>query len=276
MDSTISFNDFLLFEKQVFGEAFPIASYDPSLIRYGEYRFVLDELNLQPGTNVLDLGCEFNIFMQYLAYRGVRILGVDINPKVQRTINDLKHKVEKSTKAVLDLRFQQEDATKLSLAPESVEAVIAVSSIEHMFSASGHGDQLAVASIARVLKRGGLAAITVPMSNGVPFHESPKGDARFAGPYRLYTPETLAARYLSNPELEVVSLKYLANSTPDVRFSQMHFHRFWLQTLSAADRAKWHWVQPILASVFNPIIPAQEGDQRLETLNTALICLRKI
>jgi hypothetical protein len=153
--------------------------------------------------------------------------------------------------------------------------VIAVSSIEHMFSNAGHGDQLAVTSIARVLKPGGLAVITVPMSNGTPFHESPRGDARFAGPYRLYTPDTLATRYLSNPKLEVVSLKYLANSTPDVRFSQMHFHQFWLQTLSANDRAKWNWVQPILASVFNPIIPAKEGEQRIEALNTALICLRK-
>ncbi len=113
------------------------------------------------------------------------------------------------------------------------------------------------------------------MSNGTPFHESRLGDARFRGPYRLYTPETLPERYLTNPELETVEVKYLANSTPDVRFSQMHFHQFWLQTLSAQDRAKWHWAQPILESVFNPIVTAKEGEQRLEALNTALICLRK-
>jgi SAM-dependent methyltransferase len=275
MTPNISFNDFLLFEKQVFGDEFPIAKYDPALIRYGEYRFVLDELHLQPGMALLDLGCEQNIFMQYLAYRGVRILGVDINPKLQHPIDDLKRKVEKSTKVALDIRFKTDDATKLSLESESVDAVIAISSIEHMFSDKGHGDQLAVASIAHVLKTGGVAVITVPMSNGTPFHESPRGDARFAGPYRLYTPDKLAERYLSNSELEVVSLKYLANSTPDVRFSQMHFHQFWLQTLSANDRTKWNWVQPILASVFNPSVPAQEGEQRLEALNTALICLRK-
>jgi SAM-dependent methyltransferase len=264
-----------LFERQVFGDDFPIAKYDPTLIRYGEYRFVLDELRLQPGMLVLDLGCEFNIFMQYLAYRGVRIVGVDINPKVQGAIEDLKRRVETSTNTRLDIRFKADDATQLSLESDSVDAVVAISSIEHMFSKDGNGDQLAVASIARVLNKNGLAVITVPMSNGTPFHESPRGDARFDGPYRLYTPDMLAARFLSDSCLEVVNLKYLASSTPDARFSQMHFHQFWLQTLSAKDRAKWNWAQPILASIFNPIISAQEGEQRLESLNTALICLRK-
>lgn len=44
------FVDFLSFEARVIGEPTPIALYDPYLIRYGEYRFILDSIIVQPGT----------------------------------------------------------------------------------------------------------------------------------------------------------------------------------------------------------------------------------
>ncbi len=275
MDWSKHFNNFLDFEKKVFGDSFPIAVYDPALIRYGEYRFVLDTIPFTPGQMVLDLGCEANIFLLYLASTGCRLLGVDLNPRIWNNLQDKKKKVEKATDRKLDVTFKADDATRLSLPPNSVDAVIAISSIEHMFSKSGSGDQMAVESIARVLKPAGLAAVTVPMSNGTPFHESPKGDARFAAPYRLYTPEVLEQRFLSHPQLEVMNLSYLANTTPDARYSQLQFHMFWLQSLSAQERMKWAWVNPILATIFNPIITREEGHQRIDTLNTALICYRK-
>jgi len=275
MNSTVSFNDFLEFERAVFGDEYPIAAYDPALIRYGEYRFALESLPFQPGQTVLDLGCEANIFLLYLAYRGCRLIGVDVDPNVWRSLEERKKRVEKVFGQTLDVTFKADDATRLTAPPDSVDGVIAISSIEHMFSPHGHGDQLAIESIARVLKPGGAAVVTVPMSNGTPFHEAPKGDKRFAGPYRLYTPEVLRKRYLSDPALELVRFSYLANSTPDVRFDQMHFHLFWLQKLKHQDRAKWAWAQPILAGVFNPIISVEEGVAQVYRLNTALICFRK-
>ncbi len=271
----MQFSDFLDFEQMVFGDSFPIATYDPSLIRYGEYRFALDALTWRPGQIVLDLGCEANIFMLYLACRGCTVVGVDLNPIVWVKLQDRKRQVEKATRRKLDISFKKSDATQLSLEPDSFDAVVAVSSIEHMFSKNGNGDEMAVESIARVLKPGGYAVITVPMSNGTPFHESPQGDSRYMGPYRLYTPEMLRVRFLSNPMLEIVRLNYLANTTPDVRYPELHFHQFWLQVLTEHDRVKWAWAYPILASIFNPIVTAEEGEQRIDALNTALICTRK-
>jgi SAM-dependent methyltransferase len=270
-----SLNDFLEFEKQVFGESFPIATYDPYLVRYGEYRFVLEMLPLHPGETILDVGCEKNIFLLYLAYRGVRALGVDLNQMVWKELRKRKKKVEQSTGRKLDLVFKADDATQLSLEPESVNHVIAISSIEHMFSARGDGDQLAMASIARVLKPGGLVAITLPTSNGGPFHEAPSGDERFAGPYRLYTPEAVEERILSQPDLAKVSLKYLAHTGPDLRYPHTHFFRFWMDRLTTEERRKWAWANPILADLFNPIVSQEEGERRLDTVNTVLICLRK-
>ena len=63
MNSRLSFEGFLDFEKHAFGESYPIAAYDPYMIRYGEYRFVLDMLPFRPGETVLDVGCEKNIFI---------------------------------------------------------------------------------------------------------------------------------------------------------------------------------------------------------------------
>lgn len=275
MNSANCFQDFVEFEKCVFGESIPIAAYDPYLIRYGEYRFALDMLSFRPGETVLDLGCEKNIFLLYLAYRGVRALGVDLNSVVWKELQKRKKMVEQVTGQKLQVTFKADDATQLSLEPASVDRAIAISSIEHMFSEQGHGDQLAVASIARVLKPGGLVVITLPMSNGGPFHESPTGDERFAGPYRLYTPEVVQERILSQPELAKVSLKYLAHTSLDPRYSHFHFFRFWTESLTPEERLKWAWANPILADLFNPIISQEEGERRLDTVNTVLICLRK-
>lgn len=275
MNSSATFHGFLEFEKKVFSDSFPIAHYDPALIRYGEYRFVLDALTFEPAKTVLDLGCEANIFLLYLACTGSRVIGVDIDPKVWRLLEEKKNAVEKATGRPLDVTFKMDDATRLSLPSDSVDSVIAISSIEHMFSKNGHGDQMAIESIARVLRPGGVAAVTVPMSNGAPFHESPNGDKRFAGPYRLYTPETLQERLLSHPQLEIVRHGYLSNSTPDSRYPDMYFHQFWMNTLSAKERLKWAWAFPILAATFNPMVTRDDGHSRVHTLNTALICFRK-
>lgn len=275
MDSFPSFDGFLEFEKRVFGESFPIASYDPYMIRYGEYRFVLDVLSFHPGETVLDLGCEKNIFILYLASQGVQAVGVDLNPLIARELQKRQKKVESVTGRKLQLTFRVEDATQLSLEPESVDKVIAISSVEHMFSQRGHGDQLAVASISSVLRPGGLAVLTLPMSNGGPFHEAPLGDERFTGPYRLYTPEAVEERILSQSDLAKVSLKYIAHRTPGRRYPHTHFFRFWMDSLTAEERLKWAWANPILADLFNPIISQEEGERRLDTVNTVLICLRK-
>lgn len=270
----VLFDEFLEFERKVFGEEFPISAYDPYLIRYGEYRFALEILSPQRGETIADLGCESNIFILYLAYLGVRVLAVDLNPLAGDELQQKVRRAEEATGHKLNVHFEVQDVTQLRIESESVDKVIAISSIEHMFCEQGYGDQLAMAHIARILKPGGLATITLPMSGGGPFHEAPNGDEQFGAPYRLYTPQALAERILSHPELEVVSLQYLVHTTPDPRYAPRQFFRFWTG-LSTEERQKWAWANAILATVFNPIIPQEEGDRHLEQVNTALICLRK-
>ena len=268
------FTDFLTFELDVFGEPPPIATYDPYLIRYGEYRFILDHLPLEPGATVVDVGCEANLLMFFLATRGAKVVGVDVDPGLAATVEERKRLVEGATGVEPSLRFEVQDATDLALAPGSVDIVVATSSIEHMFTNQGNGDELAVDGIARALRAGGVAAITVPMSNGGPFHESPYGDERFAGPYRLYTPEVLAERFLSHPDLETLLHNYLAQTTHDPRYEDREFFQFW-SGLAPEERATWAWANPILSAVFNPIIDVFAANGREPALNTALLLLRR-
>lgn len=268
------FESFLAFEVHLFGKEFPIPAYDPYLIRYGEYRFALEMLDPSPGETILDLGCGASIFGLFLAFLGARILAVDVDPKVGKELMARKARAEQCIGSSLDVEFRAEDATHLSLEPGSADKVVAISSIEHMFSDRGPGDQLAIGGIARALKPGGKAIITLPTSNGGPFHEAPSGDARFGGPYRLYTPDALQERILSHPQMETVQIRFLAHTTP-APYKHLCFFQFWMNSLTPNERWKWAWANPFLASVFNPIISYEEGLKRLETVNTALICLQK-
>ncbi|MBV7332475.1 class I SAM-dependent methyltransferase [Chloroflexi bacterium TSY] len=272
---SIQYQDFLRFEEEVFKEMHPISLYDPHLIRYGEYQFVLDHLQLQASDVVLDLGCGFNIFPLYVASKGAKTIAIDYDRSVWKEMRKRLSIVEKEIGHRLPFTFAVGDATDLQLDTESVDKAVAVSSIKHMFCDRGHGDQLAVNSIARVLKPGGLAIITVPMSQGNPFHERPNGDELHGGPYRLYTPEAIEERMMSNPTLKLVNLQYLAHTTPDPRYTFEAFAKYWTGTLSQKERMKWAWANPMLAQVFNPMLSKAEGEANLAPVNTALICLRK-
>ncbi len=253
-----AFTEFLSFETRVFGQPAPIAAYDPYLIRYGEYRFILEVVAPERGDIVIDLGCEANLLMLFLGSRGANVIGIDVDSNLDALVEERKDLVHRATGIDPSVRFEVQDATDLNVDESSADFVIATSSIEHMFSPRGDGDVLAIDGIARVLRPGGLAAITVPMSNGAPFHECPSGDERFAGPYRLYSPEALRERLLSHPALETLRHAYLAQTTLDPRFDNMAFTEFW-QELPPDERLKWAWANPILSAVFNPILEHEDG-----------------
>jgi SAM-dependent methyltransferase len=276
LEFAVEFFDFLQYEQTVFGEENPVSSYDPYFIRYGEYRFLLDQLTFSPTDTVLDMGCEANIFMLFLATRGLKVIGADIDPLAGVSLLEKQAVVEKASGKKLDVTFMVEDATALTLEAESVDKVIAVSSIEHMFSDKGHGDYLAVEGIQRVLKPGGKAVITLPTSNGLPFHESPTGDANFGYSYRLYTPGALEERILSHAHLKTVSHKYLAMAQVDPRYHANKFIEFWVKELTVEERKKWGWANAFLANFVNPILSKEAGEQNIVQANTALLCLQKV
>jgi SAM-dependent methyltransferase len=161
--------------------------FDPGLVtteRVIEYPFVFQHLNGIAGP-ILDIGCCSSGVPIALASRGVRVVGVDFNPYPYVHPN---------------LRAVRGDAMRCPFATGSFAAVLAISVIEHIGIGhygdprEGAGDEETVREMARILKPGGLAVITVPF-----------GRAMTNEFQRVYDPRRLTA--LLTP-LTVVQIEY--------------------------------------------------------------------
>jgi SAM-dependent methyltransferase len=129
--------------------------FEPGMVtteRVVEYPFVFQSLDGVAGP-VLDVGCCHSRLPIALASRGFPVVGVDVEPYPYRHPH---------------LRAVRGDVMRLPFATGSFGAVLAVSVVEHIGLGhyrdplAGAGDRAAVSEIARVLRPGGRALVTVP------------------------------------------------------------------------------------------------------------------
>ena len=145
---------------------------------------------LPMGKMVLDLGCTESTLSLNLAGLGYKVVGIDFRPYPYIHPN---------------LRVLQGNILQLPLRNESFDAVLSISTIEHMGigfysdpQAGQHADRQAMAEISRVLQPGGLAVLTVPYGVGsVNAH------------HRVYDQRTLDELLNS---FEVAEIRYFASS----------------------------------------------------------------
>ncbi len=149
-----------------------------------EYPFVFQNLDGITGS-ILDIGCCSSRLPIALASRGFRVVGIDFTPYLDRHQN---------------FRAVRGDAMRLPFAARSFGAVLAISVIEHIGIGhygdpkAGAGDHRVTEEIARVLRPGGTALITLPF-----------GQARTDDFQRVYNPARL--RELLAP-LAVIRTEY--------------------------------------------------------------------
>jgi SAM-dependent methyltransferase len=142
--------------------------------RIVEVPFVHANLKVATGAAILDLGCNHSHFAIQLASLGYRVTGVDLDHYA------LTHP---------NLEFRRGDLLDLDIAPESFDAAVAISTVEHCgLGAYGGrqdpaGDLAVVRAVHRILRPGGRFLLTVPCGRA----------GRVPGPaaYRVYDPPAL-------------------------------------------------------------------------------------
>lgn len=123
------------------------------LWRYHEFRAVLADYRGEPF--ILDVGSPKLLALVLARRHGASVLATDIAECIGPEVAVLAKATRRGR-----LVPQVFDATNMPLADGSIPFVYAVSSIEHI---GGDGDTRAVREMARVLKPGGRAVITVPL-----------------------------------------------------------------------------------------------------------------
>ncbi|MFI5282723.1 MAG: class I SAM-dependent methyltransferase [Candidatus Dormibacterales bacterium] len=134
---------------RLFGRGAPLFEVSERIV---EYPFALETALLLPkGSRVAVFGCHSDLLTTLLPAVGFETHGVDVK--------DFNLAYEGFT-------FHKGDIRKIPLSNDFFDAVIAVSTIEHigLFDNDDMGDRKAVGEMRRVLKPGGLFAITIPFA----------------------------------------------------------------------------------------------------------------
>ncbi len=118
-----------------------------------------DRMGARPGEVLLDLGCGAGRHTFEALRRGMKVVAVDLDAPSLRDVRDLTAALAEAgdtppSAACLQL---QADALRLPFADAAFDRVIVSEVLEHI-----PDDEVAMAEIARVLKPGGSAAVSVP------------------------------------------------------------------------------------------------------------------
>ncbi len=109
---------------------------------------------IAPGDRLLDLGCGAGRHAAEACRRGATVVALDMSAPDLKEARDRLGEVDPDRKRSIAV---QGDALRLPFADGSFDRIIAAEVLEHI-----PADEAAMAELARVLRPGGLAAVTVP------------------------------------------------------------------------------------------------------------------
>lgn len=149
-----------------------------------EYPRVAERLAVARPKRALDIGSNYGLVWQWLAAHGTHVHGTDIR---DITLRDAHAGLPGHVRNRAHISLH--DAQALGFADGSFDAVTTISTIEHI-----EDDRAVIAEVARVLKPGGVAIITVPVN---PEYHEVRDNPSFPL-IRHYDLETLERRFFSN------------------------------------------------------------------------------
>jgi ubiquinone/menaquinone biosynthesis C-methylase UbiE len=116
-------------------------------------------LPIQPGTRLLDLGCGAGRHAFEAARRGAEVVALDADHGELRQVSAVAAAMAETGEIQVpaSITAAAGDATRMPFPDGSFDIVIAAEVLEHI-----PADQNAMNEIARVLRPGGIAAVTVP------------------------------------------------------------------------------------------------------------------
>jgi SAM-dependent methyltransferase len=148
---------------------------------------------ISPGERVLDIGCGAGRHAFELYRRGAHVVAADLDGNELGPVNGMfaAMRAEEDIPAEAGAGAVSADTTSMPFPDNSFDKVIASEILEHV-----PNDRLAMAEIARILRPGGVAAITVPSwlpervcwALSREYHEVPGGHVR------IFTKSELAGK----------------------------------------------------------------------------------
>jgi SAM-dependent methyltransferase len=232
-----------------------------------EEPLVINALEVKPDDTILDIGSPKTPFLFLASKRQYTVYGTDIQDRSGELLKNLKLLGLMKDYDSGRIKIEVQDARKLSYDSKTFDSIYSISCLEHI---ENNGDTKAVKEMARTLKKGGRAVITVPFNHEYKesFRDYTFYDRKYEGEkvfyQRHYNSDALKKRLIKPSKLKLVFIELYGE--PGYRFQQKILMR-----MPKALRAGMSIASPMFQRKYIKKI----DDDQIERGMMAAICLIK-